>query len=297
MEELQQLIGGKASRPVTQESHHGSIVLSKDDVSASRLSPYLALSLGIVVIVFQILLIVLKFYIKHPGPFSTTEHLLYITGTTIIASLIARFISSQLRLLWLESIAEVVDSKNLAAEENFTYAKTLLGLGTVPEQLLSLPISLTVLVTGLITTSIVSSFAPSVSLVTQSSSYYLSPGLDYNCFVVSDTASNDWYNWKLANGSFISLNITDTSCETRYAKMLVDQTLVPVGFSYMAGGVPVNKAAIGTPVNLTDGFGSFGFSLGSWVGIVSSLKRKFSPIVPHQFQLSGRTCHPRLSPS
>jgi len=293
MEELQQLIGGKASRPVTQESHHGSIVLSKDDVSASRLSPYLALSLGIVVIVFQILLIVLKFYIKHPGPFSTTEHLLYITGTTIIASLIARFISSQLRLLWLESIAEVVDSENLAAEENFTYAKTLLGLGTVPEQLLSLPISLTVLVTGLITTSIVSSFAPSVSLVTQSSSYYLSPGLDYNCFVVSDTASNDWYNWKLANGSFISLNSTAPHCETQYAKMLVDHTFVPSG-SYMVGGVPVNKEAIGTPVGTS--LWSFAFSLGSWVGILSSVKRGFPLLVPHQFQLSRHACHPKISP-
>lgn len=297
MAELQQLMGGKASRPVTQESHYGAIVLSKHDVSASRISAYLALSLGIAVIVFSILLIVLEVYIKHPGPFSTTEHLLCITGTTIVASLIAGFITSQLRRLWLGSIAEVVDSENPTAKQNFTHAKILLGLGTLLEQLKAWPVPLSVLITGLITTSIVSSFTPSVSLVTQSSRYYLNSGLDYNCFVVNDTTSNGWYSWKLANGSFISLNITDTSCETRYAKMLVDQTLVPVGFSYIVGGVPVNKAAIGTPVNLTDGFGSFGFSLGSWVGIVSSLKRKFSPIVPHQFQLSGRTCHPRLSSS
>jgi hypothetical protein len=283
MEELQQLIGGKASRPVTQESHHGSIVLSKDDVSTSRLSPYLALSLGIVVIVFQILLVVLEVYLKHPGPFSTTEHLLYITGTIIIASLIAGFISSQLRLLWLRSIAEVVDSENPTAKQNFTHAKTLLGLGTVLEQLRSWPISLTVLVTGLITTSIVSSFAPSVSLLTQSSSYYLNSGLDFNCFVVSDTASNDWYNWKLANGSFISLDNTALDCERQYAKMLVDQTMVPAGFSYMIGGVPVNKATIGTPVNLGDGYGSFSFSLGASVGIVSSVKREFPFIVPRQF--------------
>jgi hypothetical protein len=283
MEELQQLIGGKASRPVNQESHHGSIVLSKYDLSTSRLSPYLALSLGIVVIVFQILLIVLKVYIKHPGPFSTTEHLLYITGTTIIASLIAGFISSQLRLLWLGSIAEVVDSENPTAKQNFTHAKTLLGLGTELEQLRSWPISLTVLITGLITTSIVSSFAPSLSLVTKSSLYYLNSGLDYNCFVVNDAASNDWYSWKLANGSFISLNITAPYCEIQYVKMLVDQTLVPAKFSYMVGEVPVNTAAIGTPVNFDHGLGSFGYSLGSWVGTLSSLKREFPLVVPHQF--------------
>jgi hypothetical protein len=292
MAELQQLIGGKASRPVTQESHHGSIVLSKDDVSTSRLSPYLALSLGIVVIVFQILLVVLEVYLKHPGPFSTNEHLLYITGTTIIASLIAGFISNQLRLLWLGSIAEVVDSENPTAKQNFNHAKTLLGLGTVLEQLRSWPISLTVLITGLITTSIVSSFAPSVSLVTQSSVYYLNSGLDYDCFVVNDAASNDWYSWKLANGSFISLNITAPDCEIRYAKMLVDQTLVPAGFSYMVDEVPVNRAAIGTPVNFADGHGSFGYSLGSWGGNLSSLKWEFPLVVPHQFS-ALKTC---LSP-
>jgi hypothetical protein len=264
MAELQQLIGGKASRPVTKKKNHGSIVLSKDDVSASRLSPYLALSLGIIVIVFQILLVILEVYLKHPGPFSTAEHLLYITGTTIIASLIAGFMSSQLRLLWLGSIAEVVGSKNPTAKQNFTHAKTLLGLGTVLEQLRSWPTSLTVLITGLITTSIVSSFAPSVSLVTQSSWYWVNSGLDYDCFVVNDTASNDWYSWKLANGSFISLNVTAPNCPIQYAKTLVDQTLVPLGFSYIVNGVPVNKAAIGTPVDLA---GDFGSSLGAWVGI------------------------------
>jgi hypothetical protein len=242
-------------------------------VSASQISTYLALSLGIIVIVFNNLLLVLEVYIKHPGPFSTTEHLLYITGTTIIASVIAGFISSQLRRLWLESIAEVVDREYPTANQSFTHAKTLLGLGTLLEQLKSWLIPLIFLIAGLITTSIVSSFAPSLSLVTQSSWYKLNSGLDYNCFVINDTASNDWYSWKLANGSFINLNITATSCESQYAKMLVDPTMVHFGCSYMVGGVPVSKAAIGTPVNVA--IGSFGYSLGPWVGIVYFLKRDF----------------------
>ena len=65
--------------------------------------------------------------------------------------------------------------------------------------------------------------------------------------------------------------------------MLLDQTTVLDGFPYMVAGVLVSSAAIGTPVNLDWPLGSFGDALGSWVGILTSVKREFPLVVPHQF--------------
>src|SRR3981189_11840 len=104
-QEPEHWVGGKAATvthvtQVTQQDSTTNIVLSQHDVSASRVGAYLAISLALVVAAFIILLALVPVYIKHPSALSTSEHILYVTGTTIIASLIATFLSDQVRLHW-----------------------------------------------------------------------------------------------------------------------------------------------------------------------------------------------------
>lgn len=263
-QELEHLVGGKPAT-ATPRNSYGNIVLSQHDVSASFFGAYLAISLALLAIVFIILLALVDIYIKHPGVLSNSEHALYVTGTTIIASVIATFLSNQVRLHWLASVFAAAGTPEVKSTLHLSRTKRLLGLGTWRDQLSFWPISVSFIITSLITTAIVSSITPSVSPVEQSTIAWLYPEQNDVCFEDTHNGSSGGYTWRLSDGSFISLNATN--CATNYASTLMDQTFNSSGCAYALRGVCVDKSAVGTPVSIPQGKFDLSFGvLGSQYG-------------------------------
>ena len=78
----------------------GHAAITRDSLPTSRYSPYFAIALLILLIVFLIVVVLKDVPLKHPGKLSTHENVLYVTGTTILAGLISSFVSGQIRVLW-----------------------------------------------------------------------------------------------------------------------------------------------------------------------------------------------------
>jgi hypothetical protein len=66
-----------------------------------RFSVVLASLLQVLVIVLIIVFATIDLYIDKPGLLSNKDHLLYITGTTILATIVASFTTSTIRNLCL----------------------------------------------------------------------------------------------------------------------------------------------------------------------------------------------------
>src|ERR1700743_2384124 len=123
------------------------------------------------------------------------------------------------------------------------------------------------MIAGLITAALVASVHPSVSLV-HAESFSTLFFTQSACFITSSSPQDDWYNWKLDNGSFLSLNASNTACvaingvdfSTDLGASLVDNTIFGF-YAYQVGGVPVTTTAIGTPF---DSKGFFDVSFGNW---------------------------------
>ncbi len=189
---------------------------------------------------------------------TTSENALYVTGTTILASCAATYASGQVRLLWARKLLTRT-SKHTGniSKKDIANFRTLLGLGTFWEQFRFWSTTSALLLVGLLTTAIVTSVTPSFSLTTLESVSTLSPGNLLPCFYASDRVSNDWFSWKLANGSFLNFNSTyglsgsDVTCTIRDVPGLfasLDYTNInDYDYAYAAGDTVVYGSAVGTP--------------------------------------------------
>ena len=150
-----------------------------EGVKSSLLAPYGSIGVELGVLAFLITLVFIDIYIAHPGIISTRVHALYITGTTILATMIAKYVSGQTRVLWLENIGN----------DPSHWTNILLAVGKFRDQFRFCSITVSFLITGLTTTAIVAGITPSTSIITLGSLYTLFPGDDC-CSFVDSTPSN-----------------------------------------------------------------------------------------------------------
>jgi hypothetical protein len=88
----------------TAHQKNASSVISSEALNVSSRWLYATVLINVAVIALMTVVPFVGFYIRKPGVLSTEDRTLYVTGTTILASMIAALTSSQLRRLLLRKI-------------------------------------------------------------------------------------------------------------------------------------------------------------------------------------------------
>jgi hypothetical protein len=256
----------------------------------SHVQAVIAIVIQACVVILLAILVWIKVYIKKPGNLSNDSRILYVTGITILATLVSSNTSGQIRRLWVRRyLSSAEDDENL--EWKRAWAATVVGLSSLLDSIKCWPVSVSFLISGLITTAIVAGLSPTVSpgnLITFASfclpkhCYILTPltviipteaeifpsgytdGLEACLLTSKGNDSSDWFNWQLSDGSNIAINTTSNPyCATQMVLPIMSDSLLQTeyewGFSYTMGGVPIQNAAVGVAFSPFYGFiGTFG---------------------------------------
>ncbi|KAH7190154.1 hypothetical protein DER44DRAFT_753402 [Fusarium oxysporum] len=247
------------------------MALSTNNVVLSIVAFFL--SLGITA--ETVIVVLVKFSLTQVGPYTAWQRSVYTTVTTIIASTITAFISSQIRGLWIAHLdLHFVGAINSGQFERIEGKwQTVLGVGKVSDQFRFWNIGATYLVAGLITTSVVASLNPTISTRTTTYSAEVSLGLPWQCARVTDKLLKQFsvYEWPLGNGSFLSSGGNWGNCPPRLATAFIAgiNTVDPSTYVYSDQGVAVKSTAIGAPISI------FGFDP------IFKLGKSFSQFLDH----------------
>lgn len=131
----------------------------------SLFQPFIAILLQLAVISFIIISICVKIYIRQAGlgTLSTSDHILYVTGITVLATLVSTQATGQIRHLWFRKTVlteECIEASNRKTGR----AAAVAGLGSIWDSVKYWPITLSFLVVSLIMTSIVAALTPTMVL-------------------------------------------------------------------------------------------------------------------------------------
>src|SRR5277367_732731 len=137
------------------------------------LLPLLSLSVSLLITLTILGMNLITPYLTTSGLYNTTQRVIYIMGTTIIATLFTLFIMTQIQDLLLCRIDSTIQQSAIINPQwvqssqfkaiNASW-RTVLGLSSLLEKARNLPIEFICLLTGLITTAIETSFTPSVTM-------------------------------------------------------------------------------------------------------------------------------------
>lgn len=158
LEEMEPLSQPSKDDTDTHGIQKARITVADLDNPISRLSAFIALILQLATIVILIIFNVVPVWIQKPqsyaGTFlSSTNRLLYLTGTTILATIVASFTTGQIRSLWFSLALSKKDAP--ASGGTLGRARTLIGLASLREQSRHFFISASFWLAGLVTTAIV----------------------------------------------------------------------------------------------------------------------------------------------
>lgn len=230
-------------------------------------------------------------YLTTSGLYNTTQRAIYITGTTIIATLLTLFITTQIQDLLLRRIDNTIQQSAIINRQwlqssqfkavNASW-RTVLGISSLLEKARNLPIEFIYLLTGLITTAIVTSFTPSVTTRLFPYSPTIPCGPSPCAAVVSNLTDTRDYSWKLANGSSFFIPANAGGCPTRQAVTLAGNINVfnPAAFAYADEGVAVHSTAIGTPISVYSSQKDTGTGLNDLLSIYGSSVVSTAQCVP-----------------
>jgi len=165
MAELVELIEGEPASPQGSKLQSDLDVLDRRTIqlppeSPSNLQPILAVVLQGAVIAFLIISLCVDIYIRRPGSLSTADHLLYVTGITILATLITGHATGQIRRLWVYNLTSKVRGTHGLVSQARKRITLLVGLGMFLDSFKYWRISVSFLIVGLVTTSIVAGLTP-----------------------------------------------------------------------------------------------------------------------------------------
>ena len=238
MRESQRLMdAGEAGKVDAYSNPTPEVAILWDSIPKSKFGLYATLVVEVAVVAFLIIVVFVDIYVKHPGTLSTTDHALYITGITIIASAISTLGTSQIRLYWLARILPAFKPfETSGVQSHLARGRTVLGLGTWQQQIHHRLVALSMIVAGLTTAAIVAATSPTMALVDQRlTAGVTSDDLSFD-FDVSPNYDGDWFNWELSNGSYLNLNTSlkkfhYSSSPVRMVPDYIDAPS-PIGFPY-----------------------------------------------------------------
>ena len=193
-------------------------------------------------------------WITYPGALSNQLRTLYVTLTTIAATLIAFTTTAQIRKLWLEQLQQ--------NPTNLRRTATLLGIGTWKDSFKFWRITFSSIMTGLTTTAMIAGITPTTGMYKTDSSTGIHTEVG-NCTFIRDSPDSTFGTWKLANGSYLYVNDqSDDYCST-FDMTSMEGFLVPsvsskevndvakyVNYSiiYAMNNIAVANSALGVPL-------------------------------------------------
>lgn len=219
----------------------------------------LTITCGVTIIVF------VEVYLTHWGTYSTTEHSIYIVALTITSTLLASFITNQIRKLLLMQVDHKLTNFTGPESQNFEYLnrrwQTILGIESLFIKVGHPQIAIIYLATGLITTALVASFSPSTTIRQYPflSVLPLGPNRCVAGWLPSKPAKVAYW-WPplpgFDDGYFIYAALDD--CPTRDAMTLMGNINInnPSVFAYADKDVAVHPTAVDTPLSIYSSEGS-----------------------------------------
>jgi hypothetical protein len=191
------------------------------------------------------------------GGYTTSQHAVYITITTIVATLFTAAVESTTRKLLLMRVDRALSRGDNVKRLDGKW-RALLGLAGLSERARNFQITIIYFCTGLITTAIVASFSPA----TTERTYPYTPAIPYGpglCGAVlspAEVAINRGYDyyWTFSNSSAYVIPANSGYCPTHSAVALASNINIninnPLDFAYADEGVTVHVTAIGTPFSV-----------------------------------------------
>ena len=257
MNELESLVDGGYSLHAKCSSinEHADPLITWKTSQKDFVFVYAAITIQVITAAFLIVATFTNIPIQYDGSLSPSDRSLYVTGTTVIASVISVFTSTQITRLWLSKLLPHPRFAKTVPQARLEKVWSLLGIGEYLHQFKYWTFNGSFLITGLITTAIVAGISPTIGERREpsSSSFYVNDKSD--CLVYSRDGVNEWFNWRTGKDAFISLKVDQrTACATQHAVgMLNDITYTPTGYAYTAAGIPIHRSAIGTPFKYAGG--------------------------------------------
>jgi hypothetical protein len=151
----------------TLESQHAefrqvSIPILQDSLSTSTVGPILAILLQVVVAMVIALTATVDMYFDTSnslGQLPSIDHDLYITGTTIVATIVSIFTVGQIRRTWVSGRHNALNDTDVTLLQRRQFA-VLIGLAPLKAQLQDWNVTAFLAIASLLTTAIVSALAP-----------------------------------------------------------------------------------------------------------------------------------------
>jgi hypothetical protein len=229
------------------------------DLFSSRwqrfLPPILALFISFFITLMLIVVIFSTIHLTTSGPYSTKDHAIYTTLTTIVATLLTAFISSQVKSLLLRKVdvklqSSLSTSTIKALDERW---QTIISVGGILTTTRNLHVWITYLVVGLVTTAIVAGLSPGSTIIVIPYSPNITYGPNIGAYRVDNAnvtfADPRPYSWNLGNNS-VFFYPANANGPTRSAIQLASSinSINPDVYAYADEGVAVTASAVGTPI-------------------------------------------------
>ncbi|MCJ1407023.1 hypothetical protein MMC19_001093 [Ptychographa xylographoides] len=209
------------------------------------------LILNIVLVTFLISIVFVDINLTTVGSLSSTARTLYVTGTTVLASLCTYLTASQIRMLWLRRVdLQLHNGKSYEKVDPFW--RTILGVSSISETIQYWNVSLTFLVCGLTTTAVVAGLASSPSAYQIIQNYALADANDYHCATTESSSPGQAGIWTFPNGSFYQIWVNLDFCPTSLIMSLMGSINVidSSNYGYADFGVAIHSSALGAPATI-----------------------------------------------
>lgn len=249
------------------------ISILRDSLPTSRLGLYTVLALEAAITIFLVVVVFADVYLKRSGSFSTSQHALYVTGTTVAASAVVSLVAAQIRTHWLARLFRIKEA--YTAKKFVGRGRAVLGLGTWHQNVRQYLVAFSMIAIGLITSSVVAGISPSTTLIHLAfdTSIRLNPDTGdlgyYSDFYSSNNASDPGFSWQLPDGSYFTLNTSWSDSSSSMVLPALDTTAIRQaqdifrksislgrGYAYVSRGTTVFENAIGVPNDYEQGFSS-----------------------------------------
>lgn len=222
------------------------------------ISCVVALLLSILILAETIVVVFVTLDLTDNGPYSNLQRTAYVTVSTIIASAITAFITSNIRRLWTAVIDQHFQHGFCQGVLDYNYIQgkwsSVLAVGSISETVRFWRLQLTFFAAALITTSVVASLNPTLATKTVAHNAQVSTGLPWQCAVMQNFSDTRYsvYEWPLSNGSYLCTGGNWGGCPSRRALTLMGgiNVLDPNTYAYSDLGVAVKLTAIGAPVSV-----------------------------------------------
>ncbi|EPS42466.1 hypothetical protein H072_3593 [Dactylellina haptotyla CBS 200.50] len=212
------------------------------------LGPILAILLSLSLTAIIAALPYVTWQLTEFGTYNSYQRTAYATVSTIISTLFTLFVTTQIRLLWLERV-DILLTKDLNSATSLDSTwRTALGISSILEVVRNSDIQITYIFSGLITTAIVASFVPTTFQLSQFVYLDIPDGNPYSC--ANEYVTSPLYTWNSTStptgqfGCFVNGN----GCPTRYSLTLIGgiNTDTVTEYAYADAGVAIDRTAAGT---------------------------------------------------